>query len=65
MGTLMMMFSWTKIGTIVSILAIVLSLPEVGAIIPPALSGYFVIALNAIMFLKRTFWPKVTIAPVP
>jgi len=61
---LLTMFSWTKIGSIVSILAVILSLPQVGEIIPANLMPYFVIALNAIMFLKRTFWPKTTIQTI-
>lgn len=64
MWTLLTKFSWTKIGSIVTILSVILSLPEVGAIIPAALTPYLVIALNAVMYLKRTFWPKETIQEV-
>jgi hypothetical protein len=58
-------FSFTKLGTIITILSVILSLPEVGAVIPPALLPYWVVAVQAIMFLKRTFWPKEVITTVP
>lgn len=65
MAAFLMMFSWTKIGTIITILTVILSLPEVGAIIPLSLTPYFIMTVNAIMFIKRTFWPKEMIAGYP
>ena len=58
MWKILTVFSWTKLGTIVTILSVILSLPELGSVVPPSLMPYLVIALNAVMYLKRTFWPQ-------
>lgn len=50
--------SWTKVGTVVSLLVTILSLDELGNVVPEDWMPGIVIAINALMGVKKFLLPS-------
>jgi len=50
--------SWTKVGTAVSLGVAILSMPELGSLVPPDYMPGILIGLNILMGLKKWLAPS-------